>query len=495
MLNSWIIAGVFVTPLLALVAHLSLRENGSQRSVSFLQVSANMIFLALTTVLFVIINQATVVQVANWQQPFCITLVFDKLTVLILLCFSIVSFCISLYSLQDKDLLEMRSSFYCGYWLLLFGVTGALSTFDIFNLYVWMEVILLSAFIILSSSQKKNYASMYHYAIFNIVGTLLLLLAIAFLYGITGSLNMAEIARFLQHTSSNVIYPILTLLLLSLAIKGGLFPFYFWLPSAYPNTSSSSTMILSSLITKTVMIVLLRLTWLWSLNTIPFFTNLFVLIACATMFLGVMGAANDFRIRNILSFHVISQLGYILLAIFIPTQWAIVAVIFFIIHNVFVKTNLFMVGGILEQQYGSTLLADIKVLMKTDPILASIFFISAMSLAGFPPLSGFWGKLLVIKESVNSHFVFSTLIAILVSLFTFYSMIKIWRFGFCERERIDQLPTTPATLTAVQGLAIAPLFLIPIYIGIFPDSILPRLGSIAADLAHPQSIINTVLGG
>ncbi len=477
-----LISFLFALPIFATAVYLLFIKNNQMIVVKLTQLIFSLLLLTLSVMIFFKHNNNIIIHVASWHAPFGISLVFDHLTTLMLVIFSLVIVCINIFSFQDPDLQIQSNTFYCGFWLLILGMIGALTTYDVFNLYVWSEVMLVSAFILLSNSQLHNTFKVYHYAMFNIVGTLLMLLAIAFIYGITGSLNYMKIAEFLRHHQSSLMTPALLLLLLGLGVKGGLFPFYFWLPNAYPNTSSSSAMLLASLITKVIMLVLLRLAWLWSPLHTSFIEYLFIFIASCTMFFGVMGAANHFRIRDILSFHIVSQLGYIVLAIFIPTSLAIIAAVYFLIHNVFVKTNLLMVAGIIEKQCDSTNLNKIGQLLKSSPLLASIFFIAAMSLAGLPPLSGFWGKLLILKAALTSHVYIGACIAIIVSLFTLYSMIKIWRFGFCQNQQTTKITTPKFTLTATQLIATLPLLIIPLALGLYPDIILPTLKSITVDL-------------
>ena len=485
-----IFALLFSLPVLATATQLAL---GKQHYIKAMQIIYSILFLLLSIYLFWFDNKLTIIHLANWPAPYGIVLVIDQLTRLMLMIFAIVFTCINLFSLTDSTLENSQRIYYSGTWLLLLGVIGALTTYDIFNLYVWSEVILVSAFIVLSISQKNNSINIWRYAIFNITGTLLMLLAIALLYGLTGNLNAAAIAQYLTTTSNSLIMPIATLLFLGLAIKGGIFPFYFWLPTNYPNTNASSTLLISSFVTKVIMLVILRLFWLWQPLQSSFLSTVFIVLACCTMFFGVMGAANDFRLRHILSFHIISQIGYILLAIFIPTTQAIIAMLYFLIHNIFVKTNLLMTSGIIEERYQTNKLTEMGDILKACPFLAAIFFLSAMSLAGFPPLSGFWGKLLIFQSAFNSYLYIPLIMAILVSLLTLYSMIKVWRYVYCEPSPVENSIIT-FKLTKIQLLALLPLLLLPILMGLYPSFLFSSLQHIADQLSHPQTISNTILG-
>ncbi len=461
-----------------------------------LQVLFSGIALSISLLLFMAKSPAAIViHLASWPAPYGIILVIDQLSKLMMLIFSIIFTCISIYSVSDKTLNKLHHIFYAGSWLLMLGVIGALTTYDIFNLYVWSEVILVSAFIILSISPINNHRNVWHYAVFNIVGTLIMLLAIALLYGITGNLNNAAIAEFLALHHSNLATAAVSLLLLGLIIKGGIFPFYFWLPDNYPATNTSATLLVSCTVTKVIMLVILRLVWLWyPLQHNSALTTTFIILACCTMFFGVMGAANEFRLRHIFSFHIISQLGYIFLALFIPSIQAIVAALYFLIHNMFVKTNLIMTSGIIEQEYKTNDLQKIGHVLKSCPLLAVIFFIAAMSLAGLPPFSGFWGKLLIFKSAIVSHNYIPLTIAIVVALFTLYSMLKVWRFVYCEKSANSSDKLHKVSLSKPQTISLTAMLAIPALFGIIPAILLTYLYPIANQLSHTQTMIQTILG-
>lgn len=481
-------------PIIALTLHLLIfTTKNSIRQ--YIQTILSLTWLALSISALLMVNYPLKVSMGGWVAPFGITLVINQLSCVMLVVFATVAMSINFYSYSDLQIEKKQQAFYAGFWLLLLGVSGSLLTADIFNLYVWFEVILVSAFILLTSSQQPKPKAIMQYALINITGTLLMLLSIALIYGAFGTLNYAGIAERLLQNSSNWTLPILCLLLFSIGIKGAMFPLYFWLPNAYPKTSVSSTMLLSSLITKTVMIVLLRLAWLWKPLHDSFLSHSLIWIALSTMLFGVLGAASQLRFKNILAFHIISQLGYILLAIALPIPIAIIAAIYFLIHNVFVKTNLFMIAGVIEQHLGTDDLKKLGHVLKKHLWISIAFFLSAMSLAGFPPLSGFWGKFLVIRATLAAHSYIGATTAIFVSLFTLYSMIKIWRYVFCQEAIIKhKIETKPLPFSFSLNAAILPLLMLPILMGLYPDFILKELQPTVQQLSHPESYISLVLG-
>ncbi|WP_440682548.1 complex I subunit 5 family protein [Cysteiniphilum halobium] len=482
----YLASSIVVIPLLSIFIHLTITKahihlrNGLQFFLLFF-------WLIISILLLYQLKQSIIIRLGDWAPPFGITIVVDKLSGFMLVIFAVVALCINFYSYSDKNILNAKHQiFYAGFWLLLLGISGALLTRDIFNLYVWFEVILVSSLILLTSTYQPKLHAILNYAMMNIVGTLLMLLSIAFIYGLTGSLSYDQISDHLTQNAP-LILPALCLFIFSLGIKGALFPLYFWLPKAYPKTSVSSTMLLSSLVTKVVMVILLRFVWLWPILQQKFFLNSLLFVALATMLFGVIGAASQFRFKDILAFHIVSQIGYIVLAIVLPFPMALIAAIYFIVHNILVKTNLFMIAGIIEQHLGTDDFKKLGSVLKHHKWLAFVFFIAAMSLAGFPPLSGFWAKFILLKVAITHGFYISSTIAIIVSLLTLYSMIKIWRYVFSQVPKVPQARIQkPIPFSLSLHLAILPLFVMMIIIGLFPDSILQVLAPIALKLTSVQ---------
>ncbi len=483
---------VLCIPLLAIIAHLFVKNHFLLRQI--VQLLAITSMLVVTISLLILFNKPIVIQAANWPAPFGISFVFDNFSRFMLVIFSIVTACISLYSFYELEGQKATQNYYLGYWLLFLGISGAITTGDLFNLYVWLELILISALLLLQCSIRNNKEVMFNYALINICGTLLMLLSIALIYAKTGTLNFADIARHLNQLSNDETLPIFLLLFLSMSLKGGLFPFYFWLPTSYPTPHISCTTLLSSLTTKAVMLIMLRLICLFKpFHTVTFTTTL-VLMSLATMLLGVMGAAIRFDFRKILSFHVVSQLGYIALGLAIKTPLAIVGALYFLIHNVFTKTTLFMVSGVVEKSYGTGSLNKLGSVATRNKSLAIVFFISAFSLAGFPPFSGFWGKYILIKAALNQHYYTSATLMILVSVMTLFSMNKIWQYAY-YRSKTTTRRVDPTKMGYYAPLGIGILLVLALFMGIYPDSILNYLSTIAKDLSHPTIYINTVLIG
>ncbi len=426
-----------------------------------------------------------VMQASNIPFPFGITFIIDHFSAIMLLLAAGLGLVVAIYSLIDEGATQYAKSFYPVYWMLMAGICGAFSTGDLFNLYVWFEVMLISSFVLMAlGGHKIQLDGTLKYLALNLISTILMLSAIGLLYGITGTLNLAEMSvKISQMPISGVITAIAALLSLAFGIKAAVFPLFFWLPASYHTTSVSASAIFAGMMTKVGVYALVRVFTLLFIQESYFLHPLLMGCAALTMLTGVLGAASQHQFRRILAFHSISQIGYIIMGLAIFTPLAIAAAIFFIAHHSLVKTNLFLISGIIHRMRGYFDLNHLGGLYRSAPILSLLFFISAFSLAGFPPLSGFWGKLLLIKEAfVNTHITIAV-IALVVSFLTLYSMTKIWNLAFWKSDHQQETHHHIMTLKE-KSFSLCSVFLLTILILIV--SFMPAILFDATDKASKQ---------
>ncbi len=445
-----------------------------------------------------------VTQLGNWPAPFGITLVADLFSCLMVLAGALTGLAIMLYSLTGLDAHRQGYGYYPLLLLLQLGINGACLTGDLFNLFVWFEVLLICCFVLIAfGSTKPQLEASIKYVTINFLASCFLLMGIGIIYGISGSLNMAELGRLVQ--TGNVNPGLLTtagmFFLVSLGIKAGLFPLFFWLPASYHTPPIAISAFIAGMLTKVGMYALIRLfTLIFILN--PEFIHLILLVmAGLTMVIGVLGAASQTDFRKILSFHIVSQIGYMLMGLAIFTPLAIAGSVFFIIHNILVKTNLFLISGVVAQQNGTFNLKKLGNVYLQRPVLALLFVISAFSLAGIPPLSGFWGKFMLAKggfEAGNWGIVVTSLI---VSLLTTFSMTKIWNEVFWKKKPLPLVLPPAASLTETTGQKpdkrlYVPVFLLTVailFIGLYAEPLVALAMAAADQLLHTESYINAVL--
>jgi len=470
---------------------------------SLLQKSTHLIgailLLCVTGLLFYVVSfqEILVVQLGGYKAPFGITFVIDRLSAIMLLITGIIGFCVSIYATHDIKTEHQKSGFYLAYWILLMGICGAFSTGDLFNLYVWFEVILIASFVLLVlGNHKMQLDGAMKYVSLNLVATILMLLAIAMLYAMVGTLNMADLAQKLKaYPLTGTVTTVVLLLVIAFAIKSALFPLFFWLPASYHTTNVTTAAIFAGMLTKVGVYALIRLTTL-ILPDSHYILSLLLFIAGLTMLTGVLGAASEFHFRRLLSFHIISQIGYMVMGLAIYTSFSLAGTIFYIVHHIIVKTNLFLISGICSK-IGKT--SDIRKLggfYKQYPYLAILFFIPAFSLAGVPPLSGFWGKLILLKAALNSSHYIITAIALLVSLLTLYSMTKIWTQVFWK-EQSSHTPSLKSFGTIKLFITLFPVIILAMMtltIGLFPQPVFKVMLQAAEQISHPEWYIHAVLG-
>lgn len=378
--------------------------------------------------------------VGNWMVPYGIILIIDPFASCMLLASSLIFFCCLLE--EDSDSAPLL-------FFLQAGVSLSFLTGDFFNLFVALELMLISSYaIMVTRGDSSKLTNMYSYLSMNIIASFLYLIAVAIFYGYTGSLNFAVLGMQFTGGSHPLAIVLLISILLVVAIKGGLFPLYFWLPDSYPILPSHLGALFGGILSKVGIYAFYRLMLTIFNFSHPILNQVVLILSCLTMFLGVIGAVSKVSIKDILSYHILSQVGYMIFALILGTPMAIAAGIFFIIHNMIVKASLFLIGGVASRKCQSDNLSKMGGLWGTVPILGLLFIIQAFSLAGIPPLSGFWGKYLIIQQAVAGDYYLSTIIALATSFLTLFSMIKIWNSAF-----LTPLSTTlePVTRKAYIG--------------------------------------------
>lgn len=414
-----------------------------------------------------------VLEAGNWSAPFGIVLVADMLATLMLLLTAIISTACLFFAFKTVAPKREKFFFYPFYFFLLVGVNGAFLTGDIFNLFVFFEVLLLSSYgLIVHGGTKYQLRESFKYVVINVFTSALFVVAIAWLYSVTGTLNMAHIAeRVAELEQTGVINVIAMMLFIVFATKGALFPLYFWLPKSYYGPPAAIAALFGGLLTKVGIYAIFRIFTLIFVHDIGYtHKTIIVTIAGLTMLLGVLGAVSQFDFKRILSYHIISQVGYMVMGLGIFTPLAVAGAIFYIAHHMLVKTALFLFEGAAKQVTGTSDLKQMGGLLKTHPLLAWFFFIAAISLAGIPPFSGFFSKFPIILAGFEEAQYVIAGVALLVGLLTLFSMMKIFGLAFWGKQKhtarqakipIGKLlvPIVPlVALTIILGFAAEPMF-------------------------------------
>jgi multicomponent Na+:H+ antiporter subunit D len=406
----------------------------NQRAQRFVSLIASVGLFVSSIALMVTVYDGTVLATSfgGWEAPFGIVFVGDMFAAAMVLITGTMAVAVGVYGLNGDIAARENAFYHLLYQGLLLGVTGAFLTGDIFNLYVWFEIMLISSFGLLAlGGTRAQLDAGVKYVTLNLIATTFFLITVGFLYGMTGTLNMADLARVLPTLENQgLVTTIAVMFLMAFGSKAAVFPLFYWLPAAYHTASAPIVAIFAALLTKVGVYAIIRTFTLLFDGDAGYTGPIIAAIAIFTMVTGVLGAAAHFDIRRILSFHIISQIGYMLLGIAIATPLAVGGSILYVIHHIIVKANLFLIAGVIDRAGGSFDLKKLGGLYASLPTLGVLFLIPALSLAGLPPLSGFWSKFTLIKASLDTNHILLATFGLLVGVLTLYSMLKIWNEAF-----------------------------------------------------------------
>jgi multicomponent Na+:H+ antiporter subunit D len=455
---------VFVPMVTVVLTTLARGRPGLQQAFSFAGMLA-FLACAIALVGLAAADQPADAAFGGWAAPYGIQFHIDRTGAALVLITALMGAASLLFLLSDADtqprhplLLPLLHGTLC-------GVGGAFATADLFNLYVWFEVMLICALGLFAIGGRVDQLDgSFKYMVLNLFGTLLLLMAVGAVYGATGHLNYFALAEAAPGLTPGVATVVLASLLLAFAVKAGAFPLFAWLPASYHTLPAPVLALFAGLLTKVGIYAVLRTLGDVFSPAPALLYEALGWMAAATMLFGVLGAAYHWDMRRILAFHIVSQIGYILLGIALASEAGNAATLFYTVHHIVVKANLFLIAAIVWRLTGSYDLRRIGGLYALKPALALLFVIPALSLVGIPPLSGFWAKLMILEETLAQGRWVWAFVALVVSVLTLYSMMKIWMEGFWKPhpDRKWTLPTGtrlgPAYAATI-GLALVTLWI------------------------------------
>ncbi|HXF61274.1 MAG TPA: proton-conducting transporter membrane subunit [Caldilineaceae bacterium] len=486
-----------VIPLLAAALGLPFIRWGLQRAarwqyrLALLGMVANLA-VALVLLAYTVGGNRLVLQMGLWPAPFGITVMADGLTAIMLTLTAILALATVLYAGGTLDA-RVRLNYYPLTCFLIMGVNGAFLAGDIFNLYVFFEVLLMASFALLTlGGQIGQINGGIRYVVLNLLASTIFLASAGLVYGTLGTLNMAHMAERMPLAPRSVQLLIGGLLLIAYSTKAGLFPLFFWLPASYHTPHPSVTALFGGLLTKVGIYTLFRLYPLVFPQLLQEWQVLILGIAGMTMLVGVFGAMAVNTMRRVLSFHIISQVGYMVMGLGLAASadpaaavFGMAAGIYYLVHHMIVKTALLMAGGAaeIEAATGSLLRARLAGLSHIRPALGIIFFLAAMSLAGIPPSSGFISKLALLQGAIGSSHWTIAAVSLVVSLFTLISMVRLWQTAFWNKPQLADDSERLLDTRLRRGLTLAPIGLLvalSLTIGLFSGPFF-RWSTIAAE--------------
>ncbi|MCX8039957.1 MAG: proton-conducting transporter membrane subunit [Planctomycetota bacterium] len=479
-------------PVIALLALALLRWPALQRRVSI--GGGGLLALAAVNLAFGLEpGEIRVWVLGGWPAPLGIVWVADRLAAALVAVAAFVGAAALVAASAGHDEARQHPLWHPLAHLLLWAVCGAFLTGDLFNLFVWFEVMLMASFVLMAlGGGRERLEGAVKYVAMNLISSVLFLCGCGILYGVCGTLNAADLARVIGARPEPAVLAGGGCLLAAFLLKSAAFPLFAWLPASYHTTTPATAALFSALLTKVGVYAVLRLT----VTVMPIAETplqpLLLWLSLATMVVGVLGAATQMELKRILAFHIISQVGYMLLGIALGSAPALAAAAFYLIHHIIVKSNLFLIAGLAAAQGGSD---DVRRLggLRQHPALYAGFIIAAGSLAGLPPLSGFFAKLATVRAASELAQWTAVVVALLVGFFTLYSMLKIHREVFAK-----DAPSSPAAASTGSGsalVAIVGLAAVTVGIGIAAGMLWRWALSVGAELAARTPYITAVLGG
>lgn len=436
----------------------------------------------------------------GYPAPYGIAFVADRLSCIMLCLSMLVASVVALYVPWTVTPLQQSHFFYPLFQVLLLGVNWSFITGDLFNLFVSYEVMLIGSYgVMMCGSSRQQVRQTLTYVAINLLGGSLFVVGLGLVYSIVGTLNMADIAVVTSRLAgprAGMLTAASMVLLAVFALKAAAFPLFFWLPDSYPIVPLGVNGFFAGLLTKVGIYSLLRvfvMTFRQPGNELALQA---LLVASAfTMVVGVLGALCQWEVRRVLSWHIISQVGYMVMGIGLAADAgiataAVAATIFYVVHHIVVKASLFLVGGIAEEISGSGRLKEMGGIALAAPGAAALFFVSALSLAGMPPFSGFLAKLVLVRTALRGAHFWVVAAAVATSFLTLLSMMKIWSYAFWG----DWHDAPPRPLWRRMAAPVSVLVATTVLLGLWAQPFLRIASDAARGIVDPVDYVHAVLG-
>ncbi|WP_433286219.1 Na+/H+ antiporter subunit D [Micromonospora sp. CA-244673] len=487
-----------VVPLLGAALTLILTNRPRlQRSVSVIGLTTTLL-VAVVLLVEAYRHGPVVVQVGGWPPPVGIVLVADQLAALMLVVSSAVTLCVLLYSIGqgrgESGETAPVSIYHPTYLVLTAGVTNAFLAGDLFNLFVGFEILLAASFVLITlGGTEVRIRTGSTYVVVSVLSSMIFLAAVGLVYAATGTLNMAQLAGRLDALPSGVRLALQLTLLLAFGIKAAVFPVSAWLPDSYPTAPAPVTAVFAGLLTKVGVYAIIRTeTLLFPGGQV---STLLMVVAGLTMVVGILGAAAQSDMKRIFSFTLVSHIGYMIFGVALSTVAGLAGAIFYVVHHITIQTTLFLVAGLVEERAGSTDLRRLGGLARIAPLLAVLFFVPAMNLAGIPPFSGFLGKLGLLQAGVAAGGALPAVVVgagTLTSLLTLYAASRVWNIAFWRAPRVASAGP-PVRLPGLMVGATAALVLLGLVLTLAAGPLFRVTADAATDLRQRTPYVRAVL--
>ncbi|PIC63070.1 Na+/H+ antiporter subunit D [Sporosarcina sp. P13] len=434
------------------------------------------------------------VTLGSWPAPFGITMVSDMFSALLVTTTILLTFFIVVYSFKSIGVEREKFFYYPAILFMITGINGAFTTGDIFNMFVFFEVFLIASYLlIVLGGEKRQLRESIKYILVNVISSALFVIAVAYLYSVVGTLSMADIAmKIAEINQPGIISVIAILFLIVFGIKGAIFPLYFWLPGSYAAPPIPVLALFGALLTKVGVYAITRTYTLFFVHDIAFTHQFLLVLSLLTIVAGCIGALAYFDLKQIIIYNIIIAVGVILFGVAQMNTTGMEGAVYYLIHDMLIKAALFVLIGIIIYITGTSNLREMGGLIKTHASLGWFYLIAAFGLAGIPPLSGFLGKLLIIKGGFEADHTVGSIVILASSLIVLLSVIRIFIYAFWG-EPTQPLPVTnKGTYRAMMMPAVA-LVVLTIAYGVGAEWLMPYMSDAANVLTDPSIYIDAVL--
>lgn len=499
----WLIPAPVVWCLLVGSVLVMLRKRTALQPLIAIPSLAVLVLMTLSLLWHVVVNGTVTMTMGRWLPPFGISFTVDLMGAFFAATASLVALATGIYGRSDVDDSNRRYGFYPFLLLIMAGILGAFLTGDIFNLYVWFEVLLISSFgLLVLGSRPAQFDGAVKYAFLNLIATTLFLVATGYLYGLFGTLNMADIAiKAPELRGTAPLMTLVTLYLLAFAMKAAAFPVNFWLPASYHTPRLVVSALFAGLLTKVGIYALLRILGM----LFPFereeLSFLIAIAAALTMILGVMGALAQNDIRRSLGFLVISGIGVMMAGLALGSPAGLSGAILYAAHSMVVMTALYFAVGIGARLGGSFKLTEAGGLYARNAAVAGLTLVLFLSVAGLPPFSGFWPKIMLVKASLDVGAWWLAGAILMTGLLTTISVGRIWALAYWRPVPEDQArdgaaePPDPMDIRPLSigaTAALAGLVAITVAAGVWPEPVMALAQDAARGLLDPSAYVLSV---
>jgi multicomponent Na+:H+ antiporter subunit D len=472
--------------------------------------------LSIALLVHVDANGPAVVHVGGWEAPWGIVLVADRLAAIMLVVSSLMLLGVLLFAIgqgiADRDSNPPPVSiFHPTYLVLAAGVFDAFVAGDLFNLYVAFEMLLAASYVLLTlGGTGARIRAGVTYIVVSLMSSIIFVASIALIYGATGTVTIALISERVRDLPPNIQLVLCLALLVGFSVKAALFPLSFWLPDSYPTAPAPVTAVFAGLLTKVGIYAIIRTDTVLFVD-VPLQTPLLI-VAAVTMIVGILGAVAQADIKRLLSFTLVSHIGYMVFGIAIGSEAATTSTIYYVVHHIVVQTALFLVAGLIERVGGSTSISRLGGLLTAAPIVAVLYFIGALNLGGIPPFSGFLGKVGLFRAGVESGTPLDYVViaaGAATSLVTLYALARVWNMAFWRRRRevegyssslLASLSENPEddgrvalkTVSPLMVSATAGLVVLTVALTVFAGPLFALAERAAVNIEDPSSYVNAV---